>query len=104
MPLTCDNSCILLVQVVVIVIKGDLGSCSPPKLDLITFLLVLLLLKSTEWVDITGSCNPWESAFALAIELKLALNLLDHHLFQCEDVHILHSIIFRFTSRFRLLI
>ena len=70
---------------------------------MVTFFLVLLLFKSTERVNIAWPGDTWEGALALPIQLKLALDLFDHHLFQCKDVHVLHFI-FGLAGHFRLLI
>ena len=56
------------------------------------FFLVLFLVESAEGVDIAGAGDTREGALALPIQLELALDLLDNHLFQREYVQFLHVV------------
>ena len=96
--------CIPFVQAILIVvlIKSDLwwASCSFQR-DLITFFIVLLLVKTAEWVHIARSRDTWEASFALASELELTLDLFNHHFLESQNVSLLEwSLLF---SRFGLL-
>ena len=67
-----------------------------------TFFLILFLVESAERIDIARAGDTRENAFALATQLELALDLLNNHLFQCENVHILHVVVFGLAGRFNI--
>ena len=63
------------------------------------FFLVLFLVESAEGIDIAGAGDTREGALALTIQLELALDLLNNHLFQREYVQFLH-VVFGLGGRF----
>lgn len=88
-PLSCNSPCVLIIQVIIILIEGNLrGRCRTFKLNRIACFLVLLLIKSAEGINVAWPRDSWEVAFTLAIELELALDLLNNHLLESQDVEV----------------
>lgn len=87
------NHGVLFVQVVIVVIEGDLGGLASLKINLGTLRLILLLIQAAKWVDVPWARYAGEVSFASPCELQLVLDFLNHHLFKGKNVSLLHLLV-----------